>query len=363
VGDAERLARATLTYAAEPYDRTMGDLIARVGPLAVVETVRRSDTFPRWRARLDAADPAADLVAFVRGGGRVLCPGDPEWPTQLDDLGRGRPYALWLRGQADLRTVCLRSVSVVGSREASAYGRHVAAEMAAELAERGWCAVSGGAVGIDSAAHRAALAVGGTTVVVFAGGLDRPYPKKHEGLFGVVARRGVLVSEVPPHVHPVGPRFLIRNRVIAALTRGTVVVEAAIRSGALSTAQHARRLHRAVMAVPGPVTSATSGGCHMILREWADAAICVTSAAEVIEHVGAIGADLAPEPVHVPRARDGLGGETRAVLEALPAGEEMDTDTLAATAGVPVEVAMACLGELAALGFAERNRGGWRLRR
>jgi DNA processing protein len=181
---------------------------------------------------------------------------------------------LWLRGQADLRYACLRSVSVVGSRAASAYGTHVATELAAGIAERGWNAVSGGAFGIDAAAHRGALAADGLTIAVLASGLRYGYPRGHHDLFQAIAGQGVLVSECPPDRAPTRPGFLIRNRIIAALSRGTVVVEAALRSGALNSAKHARELRRPVMAVPGPVTSEQSAGCHELIREWG--ALCVT---------------------------------------------------------------------------------------
>ena len=170
---------------------------------------------------------------------------------------------------------------MVGARAATGYGEHVATEMAAALAERGWAVVSGGAYGIDSCAHRGALGADGVTVAVLASGLSYGYPKGHHELFAAIAGQGVMVSEWPPDRAPTRPGFLVRNRVIAALSCGTVVVEAALRSGALSTARHARDLCRPLMAVPGPVTSDLSAGCHEIIREWG--AVCVTGARDVIE--------------------------------------------------------------------------------
>jgi DNA processing protein len=307
VSDDERLARAMLSYLAEPGDALLGRLVARVGPLATLDVVRSgrvptglvggrderrlTERLAGWRVRLPNADPEADLVVCERLGGRMICPGEPEWPTQLDDLGDRRPYALWLRGPGDLRYGCLRSVSVVGARAATDYGKRVSSDLAAELAERGWTVVSGGALGIDAAAHRGALAAEGQTVAVLASGLDVAYPPRNEVLLAEVARRALLISEWPPGTTPTRLRFLVRNRVIAALTKATVVVEADLRSGALNTARYAREMNRPVLAVPGPVSSLMSRGCHKWLRE--DLAICAATAAEIIETAGQIGADLA----------------------------------------------------------------------
>ncbi|GAA4498468.1 DNA-processing protein DprA [Actinoallomurus oryzae] len=370
----ERLARALLTAVAEPGDERLGRLVDSAGAEGALEAIRADETpggddetelrrrFPAWRARLSEADPQRLLTVCEEGGGRLLCPGDAEWPSQLDDLGAARPYALWIRGDQDLRFGCLRSVAVVGARAASPYGVHVAAEMAAELADHGWTVVSGGAYGIDAAAHRGALSADGTTVAVFACGVDVAYPHSHSALFAEIAQSGLLVSEFPPGAPPTRPHFLIRNRVIAALTRGTVVVEAAQRSGAISTARHARDLARAVMVVPGPVTSPTSAGCHTLLREWGEA-VCVTDTADVLDRVGLIGDDLAPERRGPVLDRDRLGPAARNVLEALPARGGAGAARIAVTAGVDLDTALTCLGALAAGGFIERCAKGWRLRR
>jgi DNA processing protein len=309
-----------------------------------------------WRARLAEIPSERDLVAAERAGIRVVCPGDAEWPTQLDALGDVRPYALWIRGNADLRYVCLRSVSVVGARAATAYGSHVSAELAASLASRGWAVVSGGAYGIDGSAHRGALAADGATIAVLACGVDDPYPKGHHELFAAVAAQGALVSEWPPGRTPTRARFLIRNRVIAALSRGTVVVEAGSRSGALNTARHARDLCRPLMAVPGPITSEASAGCHRIMREWG--AVCVTGAAEVLEQVAVIGEHLVPPgPVLPAPALDPL---TARVLEAVPVRGGAGPATVAVAAGVDLDATLSCLGMLAAGGFVTRGPRGWR---
>jgi DNA processing protein len=317
--------------------------------------------FGRWRARIGRIPSAARLAGWERDGIRLACPGDPEWPTQLDVLGDARPVLLWLRGSADLRFACLRSVSVVGARAATGYGEHVAAQLAGSLAERGWAVISGGAYGVDSAAHRGALGAEGVTVAVLASGLSFGYPRGHHELFAAISGQGVLVSEWPPDRGPTKPGFLVRNRVIAALSRGTVVVEAALRSGALSTARHARDLCRPLMAVPGPVTSAQSQGCHEIIREWG--AVLVTGARDVIETVSPSGDGLEDRPRGPVYPRDGLDPVTTAVLEAVPSRTGGGPAAIAVTAGVDLDTAMRCLGALAAGGFVERCVRGWRLRK
>jgi DNA processing protein len=376
--EEERRARATLTYIAEPGDPLLGRIVGALGAAGAVRAVRAGTPpdemaettewrrllarrFRNWRVRLPAADVNAGLTACERFGGRLVCPGDPEWPVQLDDLEDRRPYALWVRGARRLADACARAVSVVGARAATPYGVHVAAEMAVELANRGWGTVSGGAFGIDAAAHRGSLAGDALTVAVLACGVDQPYPRSNHGLFQEIGSRGVLVSEWPPGAHPTRPRFLVRNRVIAALSRGTVVVEAGRRSGAVNTAGHAVDLGRSVMAVPGPVTSRQSVGCHGLLRD--GAAVCVTDAADVIEQVGRMGDDLAPARRGPVRIRDTLDPTTVAVLEALPARGEMGPAEISVAAGVEVGTVIGCLGRLAAAGLAERRRGGWRVRR
>jgi DNA processing protein len=374
----QRAARASLTYLVEPADGMLGALLRDNEPAAVVASimagrlpsrVKRPDrdagavtrALRRWGARATQMPAEPDLAGWERRGIRLVCPGDPEWPTQLQVLGDGAPYALWLRGSADLRFGCLRSVSVVGSRAATAYGSHVAGEMAAALAERDWAVVSGGAYGVDGAAHRGALAAEGLTFAVLACGVDHPYPAGHAELFEGIAAHGALISEWPPGRTPTRHGFLVRNRVIAALTRGTVVVEAGRRSGALSTARHARDLCRPLMAVPGPVTSDASAGCHEIIRSWN--AVCVTSAADVLECVGPAGSYLCERRNGPVLPHDALDRPTALVLEAVPARAGAGPATIAASAGVDLDTAIRCLGSLAAGGFVERCDRGWRIRR
>ena len=318
----ESYARAALTYLAEPADQWLNGLISAHGAARTLEAIRsgrlpdpsgdfaiprfRRQTLQRsmerWRVRLDELPTPDEVIAFRTSGIRLICPGDPEWPEQLADLGHDQPYALWLRGTADLRFNCLRSVAVVGSRAATAYGSYVAAEFAASVAARGWAVVSGGAFGVDASAHRGALGADGVTVAVLACGVDVPYPVGHTELFEAVAAQGVIVSEWPPGRTVSRLRFLVRNRVIAALATGTLVVEAGERSGAVNTARHARDLGRRLMAVPGPVTSDQSAGCHRIIREWQGT--LVTTAAEVIEHLSPVGADPRADADRAPAVTD-----------------------------------------------------------
>jgi DNA processing protein len=156
----------------------------------------------------------------------------------------------------------------------------MATQIADGLAGKRCTVISGGGYGIDAAAHTSALAAEGVTVAVLACGPDQVYPSGHQDLLKAIGRNGVIVSEYPPGQRPSRRRFLARNRLIAALSAGTVVVEAAVRSGTMVTARHAQQLERPVMAVPGPVTSVQSSGCHQLIRD--GVATCVTSAGEVI---------------------------------------------------------------------------------
>jgi DNA processing protein len=376
----EAYARAALTYLAEPADRWLVQSLKVHGAAATLDAIKSDRPLgggrevtrkamkaatERWRTRLPELPEPEQVLAFGESGIRIVCPGDPEWPGQLADLGGDQPYALWLRGNADLRFSCLRSVAIVGSRAATAYGSYVASEFAASVAARGLAVVSGGAFGIDAAAHRGALAADGVTVAVLACGVDVPYPTAHTELFDAVAAQGVLVSEWPPGRHVSRLRFLVRNRVIAALATGTLVVEAGQRSGAVNTARHARDLRRRLMAVPGPVTSDLSAGCHQVIREW-DGTL-VTSAAEVIEHLSPVGETVTDEPPPTSPAavfpRDLLDLESARVLDAMPRRGGMGTVRVAQRAGLAPAATATLLGQLATGGFVERCDDGWRLRR
>jgi DNA processing protein len=229
--ERERFARIALSFVAEPGDLTLGGLLRTLSPAEMFAAICKgrppeqaeqaghggsglARAVERWAARLPGVPAESKLAGWERDGMRIVCPGDSEWPTQLDVLGDARPLVLWLRGSADLRFACLRSVSIVGARAATAYGKHVAAEMAAALAERGWAVISGGAFGIDASAHRGALGADGVTVAVLASGISYGYPKGHDQLFAAIAGQGCMVSEWPPDRGPTRPGFLVRNRVM-----------------------------------------------------------------------------------------------------------------------------------------------------
>jgi DNA processing protein len=362
----ERLARVTLTRVAEPGDEVMGRAVRDRGVHAALLAARGGKRLPgagpgrtaSYASRAARAQPVADLAAAHRSGARFLCPGDGDWPGQLDDLGAQRPYGLWVRGRPSLRLWALRSVAVVGARACTDYGAHMAVRLGAGLAAAGWVVVSGAAYGVDGVVHDAVLKAGGATIGVVANGVDVPYPRGNADLIGRIAEAGLLIGELPPGDHPTRSRFVLRNRVIAALTRGTVVVEARYRSGSLITARRAAALGRVTMGVPGPCTSGLSEGVHELLR--GDAAV-VTDADEVVELVGEIGADLAPPRLGPVLPRDRLSPATARVLEALPGRGDVAEQEIADAVCAPVADTLGRLHELQALGFVARESGRWTL--
>lgn len=374
------LARAAWSRIAEPGDEVAWAVVDQLGPGEalrwVVEASQASGAvriepgagplsnerlrraIQRWTPRLKGLDPRRELSILDRLGGRLLIPGEPGWPTSLDDLGLAAPMCLWVRGSLDLRQAARRSVAVVGARACTQYGTRVAQDVAMGVADRHFTVVSGGAYGIDAAAHCGALAAPGPTVAFLAGGIDRLYPAGNARLLcEIVEAGGALVSEVPPGSAPHRVRFLLRNRLIAAFSTATVVVEAASRSGALSTAARAAELLRPVGAVPGPVTSMASSGCHRLLRD--TDAVCVTDAAEVAELAGS-GTDVAPARVTVSRPADNLDLIGRKLLDGLPVRSASSVESVARAAGLSVAEVVAGLGHLELAGMAERVGGGWR---
>jgi DNA processing protein len=281
--DAVRQARAFLASRYDPDDRRLRQLLAEHPPIQAVH--RLTDD------RQAAAQPGAGSnpggiaqVCRAPGGGtgepdgaRIVIPEDPDWPAGLTDLAelaaapaeQQRPAALclWVRGSRPLNATLARSVTVTGSRAATSYGVHVAAELGWQLAGRGWTVLATAAFGIDATGLRGALAGAGTAVAVLPHGVDRAYPTAHTALLGQLTAEGLLVSAYPPGTPPHRGRFIGNTGLLAALTCGTVVVEASRRSTALYTLRHAIGLGRPAMLVPGPVTSATSAGCHQALRQ------------------------------------------------------------------------------------------------
>jgi DNA processing protein len=250
-------------------------------------------------------------------------------------------------------------VAVVGARSSTTYGCEVSSAIGSELARAGRAVVSGAAFGIDYAAHRGALVVEGATVAVLACGVDRAYPVAHRELLDHLGRTAAVIAEVPLGCAPTRGRFLSRNRLIAALTSGTVVVEAAVRSGALNTANWATRLNRHLMCVPGPVTSAQSQGVHQLIRS--GAATLVTQGADVLELVGAAGTHLVTPPRAPARRRDGLSERLKRILDAVPLAQPAGVDSIATTAGIGLIEVQSALTRLQRCGLVEGIGSGWRL--
>lgn len=362
---------AYLSRVAEAPCDELAALIAEVGPLDATDRIRRGEVVPalaqRTEARRDMDCAATDLEMLQRRGGRLITPDDDEWPTlafagfggvPVRDKPQGRPpLALWAIGPVRLDRIAERSAAIVGTRAATAYGEHVAAELSAGLVERDVAVVSGGAYGIDGAAHRAALAAEGITVAVLAGGLDVLYPAGHSALLHRISQEGLLVTEYPPGVRPARHRFLTRNRLVAALSGATVVVEAALRSGAASTAAWARALGRVVCAVPGPITSMASAGCHALVRSGAE---LVTRADEIVEIVGRAG-EFAEDPVRPIDVLDALSDAELQVYEALPGRGVRTADEIAVAAGLPAAGVLGPLAMLEIAGLVQRDEGRWRL--
>lgn len=251
------------------------------------DTLRRLRTgiydpirFEKIIAKAVATDACEVLKHIAACDGQFITPEDGRWPSKLNDLS-AVPIGLVVKGSAE--SLQLPSLAIVGTRNPTNYGVRVAGDFAAGFADREWAIASGGAYGIDAAAHRGALVAEGVTIAVLATGIDVNYPGGHARLFAEIAETGALVSEVMPGVRAIPARFLTRNRLIAALSCATLVVEAAFRSGSLRTARDAAELMRPVMAIPGPITSPTSEGCHRLIGE--RSAEVVTSVADAVEFV------------------------------------------------------------------------------
>jgi DNA processing protein len=364
-------AWAYLSRVAEPPCAELAALVQAVGPVEAADRVRRGlvdDAVAQHTESRRAIDCAADdLELLARRGGRLITPDDDEWPAlafasftgAAVKAKSGPPLVLWAQGPVRLAETAERAAAVVGTRAATTYGEHVAADLAAGLAERDVAVVSGGAYGIDGAAHRAALAADGITVAVLAGGIDVPYPAGHSALLHRIGQNGLLLTEYPPGIRPARHRFLTRNRLVAAAAGAAVVVEAGLRSGAANTAAWARALGRVVAAVPGPVTSSASAGCHALLRNGAE---LVTRADDVVELVGRMG-ELAPEEPRPTTALDGLSEAERQVYEALPGRGAATIDEIAVASGLAPEQVLGPLAILEITGLAEQRDGEWRIGR
>lgn len=340
--------------ATEGFAADSADGGAAGGPLLPAE-VRRAlhrlaaEAAPRAAAeRRRTADLGARLITLL----------DPEYPAALLDLALP-PAVLAVQGELPSTLLVGSAVAVVGSRRADAYGREAASHFGRSLAAAGLTVVSGCARGVDATAHRAALAAGGTTVAVLGCGLGVDYPRGHAGLRREIAAAGAVVSELPFHAEPVAWHFPVRNRIIAALARGTLVVQAAERSGSLITARHALDLGRDVLAVPGSIFDRRSRGTHALLRDGAFPAATPRDVLDVL--FGPSETDLllgAAEPARPGVAEagrpDGVPGR---VLAALPVGRERGVEEVAETVGAGVDRVLAALLELELAGWVRRHAG------
>jgi DNA processing protein len=368
--EERRLAWAYLSRVVQGPCAALSALIDLVGVLEAARAVREWDLPEALRRRTEARHAidtaAADLESIARLGGRLVTPDDPDWPAwrlmafaRLDPVGEGdegEPLALWARGEGALTDFTERAIGVVGARAMSSYGGHVTAEVVGELVRQGWTIVSGAAYGVDGAAHRSALAAGGQTVAVLAAGLDRPYPAGHARLLREIADTGLVISEYPPGTLPAKHRFLVRNRLVAALSDAVLVVEAGARSGARNTAAWARKLGRPALAVPGSVLSAMSVGCHAMVRD--GEALLVTDAAQVIAEAGPL--RLPPPSAGAARPTDGLQGDELRVYDAFPAAGARTPRELAESSGVALADVRAVLPVLELAGHITSDDAGWR---
>lgn len=368
--DAARRAWAYLARVAEPPAAPVIDMIAALGVSEAAAAVRRRKVPDEYRevlaitaSRADTDQAQADLDTAERIGARLVTPADDEWPAwslmalgQADTAARGgEPLALWVRGPARLDDIAAACVALVGSRAASSYGEHVTATVASGLCDNGFAVLSGGAFGIDGAAHRAALGSGGTTAAVMACGIDRDYPAAHAQLLREIARVGAVISEYPPGTTAAKHRFLTRNRLVAALGGATVVVEAGRRSGAANTAAWARKLGRPLGAVPGPVTSATSVGCHQMIAD--QLATLVVDAAAVIRLVRPDGEGVMTGGRA--RATDALSAEQKRVHDALPARGAVTIGEIAFSAGLELPAVRTALARLEVTGLIDGDGARW----
>lgn len=335
----------------------LAEMLHQFEAAEVWEAIRARNDDSAWSIKSKAIDLDALENATAKVGSRFLIPGDSEWPERMEDLTDvrvnglgGAPIGLWVKGGADLAQV-FGTVSLVGSRAATAYGNGVAMELAADLANSGYTVISGLAHGIDAAAHRGALAVRGCTLAMVACGIERVYPPSNRGLHQSILKSGAVLTEVPPGATPMKVSFLARNRLIAALSDGVVVVEAAVRSGARNTASWAAALGRTLMAVPGSVASAQSATPHWLIQE--SMASLVTGFADVERLLGPLQPELELSPRGEDSPLDRLAPNLRTIREAIAARETVGLAELSARTGLSIPVCMVSASELSESGWLE----------
>ncbi|HLP23275.1 MAG TPA: DNA-processing protein DprA [Microbacteriaceae bacterium] len=368
------IAAVASSVVAEPGDSVWGECVAQedaatalealvshanvaefAAALGIVVDSALDAGWHRWRARLSQHRVLEACERASRVSARAVLPGDPAWPPGLFALGPYMPHILYVRGRKGF--AWKHSVAMVGARAATGYGEFVTGELVAGIARTKALIVSGAAYGIDGAAHRAALASSAETVAFLAGGIDRLYPSGHAELISEIMENGAVFAEHPCGAAPTKFRFLQRNRLIAAASDATVVIEAGRRSGSLNTAHHAASLGRPLGAVPGPVTSPSSAGCHALLRD--GIATCVTDADDVAQLAWEV--DLAPPTEHALLA-DPLADASLGPLALLERGRWLTMDDLLAKTSSTVDEVSCALAEAEIAGAAERRGALWRIR-
>lgn len=370
----DRQDRLALSLIAEPGDPRVRDLLMTHEPGRLVAAARgRADLkVPQaWRERARDLRSAVETATSRAKASRLrwVCPGDPAWPQSMSDLDHlealhhttGAPVGLWVRGEGNLAQLSTESVAVVGARECTTYGAEVASEMSADCADAGYTVVSGAAFGVDGCAHRGALLMNKPTVAVLACGADVDYPVAHSGLIDEIAKVGVVVSEQTPGARPLKGRFLSRNRIIAALSQGTVVIEAAVRSGSLNTLNWADQLGRTTMALPGPVTSRQSSGTHEAIRT--GKAVLVTKGKEVVEEMRGLGAEPAAREAVPLTEFDRLPTAARKTLDGLDWSRGRSLTEIAAGVRLTAREVLVSLDMLERRGLVGRHGVGWILAR
>lgn len=279
--------RLALLQAIEPGNSFWSEEIRSLGVEEVYSRIiaRSYDQikFAQLMEKISAFRPEDELQKISAAGAQLLTPEDPDWPSGANDL-QAPPIALYVKGRRE--ALAQPSIAIVGTRNPTPYGVRIAGDFAAGFVDRDYSIISGGAYGIDSAAHRGALVAEGCTIAVIASGIDTPYPSGNSRLFEEISESGAIISEVAIGTPALPHRFLTRNRIIAALSQSTLVVEAAFRSGSLRTARDAAQLLRPVMAIPGPINSPSSEGCHRLIGE--RAAEIVTSISDAYELISAL---------------------------------------------------------------------------
>ena len=362
----DRLARMGLAAAHDAGDQVLVKLVREQGAGEVWDYIRSG----RGQTELAKRAASVDLDEIRRqteaSGSRFLVPGDQEWPAGVADLAwsdpvngfGGEPLGLWVLGKLRLDQMPV-GVAIIGSRASTAYGEHVATDWASGVAEQGYVIVSGGAYGIDACAHRGAVAAGGRTVAVMAGGLRQFYPTGNAALIRRIAEVGAIVCEYPPDQPPSRTRFLVRNRLIAALSKVTVIVEGAMRSGAQNTVSWALSMQRPVLAAPGPVTSAMSVTPHRLIRN--GQAVLASCLDDVLAALRPFDSSIPDYQREQPTVLDSLTPEQRQIQETLSARRSLNVDELVALTGQSVVSLMAGLGYLRQVGLAVETRPSqWR---